>query len=504
MMEKVVTSWRCTVCDYVHTGTEPPGECPVCGAPAAAFEPHEVFVPPVVKPRIGAWTCTVCGYVHRGPEPPGTCPVCGAPREAFEPREEEPAAASGRTEAAAMADRVVIIGGGIAAVSAAEALRTAAPGAGIVVLSKEDRLPYHRLNLTRYLAGEVAAENLPIHSADWYTERGITLRLGEAAASFDGSRKTVRLGSGEELAWDTLILAAGSHPFVPPVPGASREGVTALRTKDEADRILAAAARGGRCVCIGGGILGLETAGALARRGATVTVIEGFGWLLPRQLDQRAGELLADRVRGIGVDLRLKAKVRELVGDECVRGVELEGAGVLDADLVVLATGVRPNSYLARMVGLEVAGGVVVDDRLRTSHPAIYAAGDVASHRGVVYGTWGPAQFQGTIAGMNAAGGEVEFGGIPRSNTLKVLDVDLFSIGVVTPEDASSEVMSHETSDGHFYRFVIRDNALVGAILLGDTRLTARVKSLVESKADVTDLLRGRSTSRDFLAALGG
>jgi nitrite reductase (NADH) large subunit len=128
----------------------------------------------------------------------------------------------------------------------------------------------------------------------------------------------------------------------------------------------------------------------------------------------------------------------------------------------------------------------------------------VASHRGVVYGTWGPAQFQGTIAGMNAAGGEVEFGGIPRSNTLKVLDVDLFSIGVVTPEDASSEVMSHETSDGHFYRFVIRDNALVGAILLGDTRLTARVKSLVESKADVTDLLRGRSTSRDFLAALGG
>jgi nitrite reductase (NADH) large subunit len=504
MSEKVVTWWRCSVCDYVHAGAEPPDECPVCGAPAAAFVPHEVVAPPVVKPRVNAWTCTVCGYVHRGPEPPGTCPVCGAPREAFEPREDEAAAANGPPGVQARTDQVMIVGGGIAAVSAAEALRTAAPDAGIVVLSKEGRLPYHRLNLTRYLAGEVATEHLPIHPDDWYAERGITLRLGEAAASFDGSRKTVRLGSGEELGWDALILAAGSHPFVPPIPGASREGVTALRTPEDADRILAAASRGGRCVCIGGGILGLETAGALARRGAQVSVIEGFGWLLPRQLDQRAGEILADHLRGIGVDLRLKAKVRELVGDECVRGVDLEGAGVLDADLVVLATGVRPNSYLARMAGLEVAGGVVVDDRLRTSHPSVYAAGDVASHRGVVYGTWGPAQFQGTIAGMNAAGGDVEFGGIPRSNTLKVLDVDMYSIGVVTPEDASSEVLSHETADGHFYRFVVRDNALVGAILLGDTGLTAHVKALVESKTDLSDLLRGRPTGRDLLAALGG
>ena len=221
----------------------------------------------------------------------------------------------------------------------------------------------------------------------------------------------------------------------------------------------------------------------MARRGAEVTVLEGFGWLLPRQLNERAGRLLESFVASSGIGVRVPARVKELVGDERVRGVLLEDGTTIPADLVVVSTGIRPNSYLARLAGLQVGQGVVVDDRLRASHPDVFAAGDVAEHRGVVAGLWVPAMYQGNIAGMNAAGLEAEFGGIPRSNTLKVLDFDMYSIGLVEPEDASYEVLEEERGGG-YARFVFRDCRMVGAILVGDTSLSAAAKKAVEDGAD--------------------
>jgi nitrite reductase (NADH) large subunit len=168
--------------------------------------------------------------------------------------------------------------------------------------------------------------------------------------------------------------------------------------------------------------------------------------------------------------------------------------------LVVIATGIRPNSHLARRAGLEVNRGVVVDNRLATSHPDVFAAGDVAEHHGQVYGIWGPSQYQGSIAAMNMAGGAAEFGGIPRSNTLKVLGLDLFSIGQINPEDASFRTFDHE-ADEHYFRFIFRDNRLVGAILLGDTKRTAAVKQAVESGADFSALLAKCPTPPEVIEA---
>ena len=293
-----------------------------------------------------------------------------------------------------------------------------------------------------------------------------------------------------------LVLTVGAHPFTPAFPGAYREGVITLRTVDDADQILDAGVSGMRCVCIGGGLLGLETAAALSRRGVHVTLLEGHGWLLPRQLNEMAGGLLAEVVRQAGIELRNKARTREILGDERVRGVQLEDETVLPADMVVIATGVRANSYLARMVGLEVNRGIVVDNLLRTSHPDILAAGDVAEHRGVVYGTWAPAQYQGSIAGMNALGAHVEFGGIPRSNALKVLQVELFSIGQVEPEDASFYTIEQE-ENGCYIRFVFRDSHLAGTILLGDATMAPQVKRAIENHVDFSLLLRSRFTAAD-------
>jgi nitrite reductase (NADH) large subunit len=461
-----------------------------------AFEPFEEAPQPAAV-AAAAWKCLVCNYVHPGVAPPEICPVCGAPADRFEPT----AAARAPVKATAP-QRVVIVGAGIAGLSAAESARQAAPDAEILLLSKESSGPYYRLNLTRFLAGEITNEALPLHDSAWYADQGIDVRLGEVAAELQLRDRLVRLGSGQSVGYDRLILTAGSHPFVPPIMGAQREGVTSLRTLADAEAILARAAKGGRCVVLGGGLLGLETAGALARRGLEVTVLEGFGWLLPRQLDQRAGEMLADRVAEQNITLRMAVKAKEIVGDECVRGVELADGAVVEADVLVMATGVRPNSYLARQAGLDVRGGIVVDNHLRCSAPDVYAAGDIAEHQGVLYGTWGPAQFQGSIAGLNAIGGHTEFGGIPRSNTLKVLDIDLFSIGEVAPTDGSFDVSSHQSDAGHYYRFLFRDGVMVGAILLGDTGLTATVNRLVDGKQDMSKILRSQPSGAELYQAL--
>lgn len=494
-------AWCCTVCGYVHRGPEPPEACPVCGAPRELFEPQADSPSPAAAPAANQWRCLVCGYVHSGAQPPAECPACGATADCFEPVTD----AAKSVPIAANTVRAVIVGAGIAGITAAESLRAASPTAEITVISKESELPYYRLNLTRYLAGEIGEKDLPIHTASWYEEQRVRLLLGAEAAAIHLEDHFVELHGGEKLPFDKLLLAAGAHPFIPPFPGADREGVTSLRTVADARQILAACRGGARCVCIGGGLLGLETAGALARQGADVTLLEGHGWLLPRQLNQRAGEILNQYVVATGIKLRTKAVTREIVGGApaCgsqVQGVLLEDGGLVAAELAVIATGIRSNSHLARQAGLEVNQGVVVDNLLATSHRDVFAAGDAAEHHGQVYGIWGPSQYQGSIAAMNMAGGCVEFGGVPRSNTLKVLGLDLFSIGRISPEDASFRTFDQE-ADGRYFRFVFRDNRLVGAVLLGDTKLTAPVKKAVESGTDFSGLLAKCRTAQDVIEA---
>jgi nitrite reductase (NADH) large subunit len=464
--------------------------CPICGAPKEAFEVHKVEVKPAAVKKVESWRCVNCGYVHTGSGAPEMCPVCGAPQDCFEAVAET----TEKTVKAGDVSKVVVVGAGIAGLSAVEAVRAASDNAEITLISKESSLPYYRLNLTRYLAGEISEAELPIKPKDWFTDNKVELLAGAEVSKLKLEEKAVQLHKGEDIPFDKLILTVGAHPFMPPFPGANREGVTNLRTVSDANQIIESNVSGKSCVCVGGGLLGLETASALAKRGGQVTLLEGHGWLLPRQLSQSAGEILGRHVERSGIKLLTKARTREILGDERVRGVLLEDERVVDGDLVVVATGIRSNSYLGRMAGLEVNRGVVVNNMLVTSHPDVFAAGDVAEHFGFVYGTWGPAQYQGSIAGMNAVGAKAEFGGIPRSNTLKVLDVELFSIGQIEGEDASYETIDQE-KDEEFYRFVFRDSHLVGAILLGDAILATKVKKSVENKTDFSDILRKRATA---------
>ncbi len=440
--------------------------------------------PPSMTTTAQAWYCTVCGYMHYGPEPPSECPICGVGPELFEPREVE-APAAGTSDVADDVS-IAIIGAGIAGISAAEGARRQAPRARIRLFESEPDLPYQRINLSRYLSGEVSRENLLIQRATWFEEHRIDFRRGAAVVRIEPDRGRVLLADGTSEPFDRLVLATGAEVFVPPVPGLDGPGIIRMRTLADHDRALEAARRGVRCLCVGGGILGLEAAAGLARQGAKVTVVEASPWLMPRQLDRAAAGLLAAQLAALGIDLMTGAKIESV--EETAGGHAMTVSGRrLEADTIVVATGIRPRVDLARAAGINVKRGIVVDDRLRTSHPSIYAAGDVAEHAGQLYGLWQPSAFQGAIAGTNAAGGAADFAGLPLSNTLKVVGVDLFSIGRTEAGEGAVEFV---VEDGPRYqRFLFENGFLAGAILFGDVSLGMGVKKAIEEKRNYTSVL---------------
>lgn len=481
--------WRCKVCGYLERGAKAPALCPVCGVGPEEFERAE-GAPAAERASARSWRCIDCGYIHLGDRPPAECPVCGSKADRFEEVPAPVAAAEGRGE-------VLILGAGIAGLAAAEAVRQAAPERPVTLVSKENELPYYRLNLTRLLAGEVTEEALRIHPRAWYDERRIGLLLGSEAVALDVERSGVALRGGSRAAYSRLILTVGARPFIPPFPGTDRENVISVRTLSDARRLLGLLRPGVRGVCIGGGALGLETAAALARRGAEVTLIEEAPWLMPRQLNRRAAEALERHIRGLGIRLHTGARTQEVVGDTRAHGVRLIDGCTIPADLVVVSAGIRTNSRLAQEAGLRVNQGVVVDNRLQSSRPDVFAAGDVAEHNGTIYGVWAPSQYQGRIAGLNAAGGQAEFGGLPRAHTLKVLGIDLTSIGLIEPMDPTY-VLLEEEGEGRYARVLLHQGRIAGAVLLGYPGLAGRVKQAVESRRDVT-AGRGRPSSLNAL-----
>jgi nitrite reductase (NADH) large subunit len=422
------------------------------------------------------------------------CPVCQVRAEQFEPI----AAASMPGAGTDASFKAVVVGAGIAGVSAAEAIRNASPHAEITLIAGEAPPPYYRLNLTRYLAGEIETDALPIHPLEWYRENRIELLAGSRTEALHLAERQVIAEGHAEVPFDRLVLAMGAHPFTPPIQGADSDGVVTLRTTEDAERILASALRGDPVCIIGGGVLGLETAGALARRGADITLLEGHEWLMPRQLDRTAGRLLERHVEGMGIRLEKSARTREIAGSSHAEKVILDDGRAIAARLVIMATGVRPNTHLARRAGLDVNQGIVVNNRLMTSMEGVFAAGDVAEHDGVLYGTWAASQYQGSIAGMNAAGLSTIYGGQPRSNTLKVLGLDLMSIGRFEPTDGSYIVVDEKTDDRYLH-FVFQDGVLVGAILFGDASRGADVKTAIEARLDFSGLLLGSPSVADVL-----
>jgi nitrite reductase (NADH) large subunit len=363
--------------------------------------------------------------------------------------------------------RYVIIGNGAAGTTAAEYIRKNDREGKITVLTEEELPFYYRIRLIDYLGGDIDEERLIARDSDWYDKLEIELITGVRVTDGDPAKRVVLTEGGEAWSYDRLLLATGGHSFVPPIAGADTRGTLTLRSIRDAREIVSCCLQGKELVIIGGGLLGLEAGNALRRRGMNVTVVEFLPRLLPRQLDVRGAAKLTRIMEEMGFTFHIGKSVREIRGEQNVERVVLQTGEEIPADVVVVAAGVRPNLELARRLGLKCDRGIVVDSRLRSSRPGIFAAGDAAEYDGMVYGIWPAAVQQGRAAGTNMAGGSLVYRGTTMVNRLKVAGIDLASMGEIDPENRyRSEV--EETETVYKKRVYDDDGKLIGCILMGD------------------------------------
>ncbi|HET9073864.1 MAG TPA: nitrite reductase large subunit NirB [Solirubrobacteraceae bacterium] len=384
--------------------------------------------------------------------------------------------------------RVLVIGGGIAGQAVCEQLDGHA--CAITLVCGEPHLPYDRVNLGRLLKGAEPAnvEDLLLRPATWYADRGIEVHLETWIEQLDPERRLATTHSGTEIPFDYAVLCTGSTALVPPLANVAAPGVHVFRDPGDCAEILAAAQTADRAAVIGGGLLGLEAAHAIASRGVPTTVVHLMDRLMERQLDPDAAALLAPAMEELGVEVLLERRTQGLLvnPDGHVGGLAFADGGRLDADLVVVAIGIRPHVDLARASGLAVNRGVVVDDRLISSHPRVLAVGECAEHRGVVHGIVAPIREQAAVAAATISGHSAAYAGSIPSAKLKVMGVELFAAG---EPDADHAVALRNAETGAYRKLVIRDGRVTGAILMGDTRGADLLLDRIRTRAPVEDPL---------------
>lgn len=391
--------------------------------------------------------------------------------------------------------RYVIIGNGVAGSTAVEKVRKTNPDGEIAVFSQEVEPFYYRPRLPEYMAGEAALEAITLKDAEWYAGQKIDLHLGEAVTEVDAQKRTVSTDKGAKADYDELLLATGGRAFIPPVPGADKENVFALRTAADARLIAGVAKRTKEAVLMGGGLLGLEAGAALVRMGLKVQVVEMFERLLPRQMDARGAAKLQKILEDLGFSFFLGIKAKEITGGRAADGVILEDGARLQGGLVLFSAGVRGNLDLAQKMGLKIEKGLVVDDRMHTSQDGVWAAGDLVEHRGRLYGIWPASMAQGEVAGVNMAGGQAKYEGTALSNSLKVVGVDLTSAGDIDPDGKlDAAVFSGENT----YRKVVLDGGKIkGFIFLGLTQGVKECQKALEHGVGVSAFAKDME-QRDF------
>src|SRR4030043_2243865 len=291
--------------------------------------------------------------------------------------------------------RYLIIGDGVAGARAAVKIREADQKGEIHIFTEEAYPFYYRVRFPEFVAGEVTIQNLTIHTKEWYQNKGIAIHLEEGITEVNAEKKEVTSGKGNTYPYDVLLMATGGNAFVPPIKGTEKKGVFTLRTMNDALSMKEFSGGVKQAILIGGGLVGLETGGALLRRGIKVAVIEHNPRILPRQMDPEGAEILQKKMESMGFSFFLNGQSEEVLGKETVEGVSLKDGRTVEGQMVIISAGVKPNIELAQAMGLETKNGILVNDRLETKSEGLFAAGDVAEHRGRVYGIWPAAHRPG-------------------------------------------------------------------------------------------------------------
>jgi len=387
--------------------------------------------------------------------------------------------------------RLVVVGNGMAGMRAVEELIARAPDRfDITVIGAEPHPNYNRILLSAVLAGEKTLDEIEVNPLGWYAEHDVRLIVGTRATAADRAARTVALADGTSLPYDKLLLATGSRPLAPPIPGLGFPNVRAFRDIADAQAMIAAAQRGGRAVVIGGGLLGLEAAWGLKRRGMAVTLVHLMPTLMERQLDIAAGELLRRDLETRGIAFFTNSQTEEIVGNDRAEAVMLADGRRIPADFVVLAIGIRPNIDLARAADLEVNRGILVGDDMATSDPDIYAVGECIEHNGQVFGLVAPIWDQAKVAGARLAGDEAAvYVPPPVFTSLKITGIDVFSAGRLAAADAADEEITlHDEKRGLYKKVILREDRVVGSVLYGSVVDGPWYVELMRARTDVSSI----------------
>ncbi|MDR0425218.1 MAG: FAD-dependent oxidoreductase [Clostridiales Family XIII bacterium] len=437
-----------------------------------------------------AWKCLICGEIVYGDEAPMSCPVCGVGPEQFEEIE------IGDTDFVSESkERFIIIGNGVAGTAACEEIRKRNKVCSIEIFSKESVPAYNRPMLTKGILSELDTLNLFLKPDGWYEENNIKLVMGAEAEAIDTAKKEVVLRGGERRGYDKLIIATGADAFKPPFPGADLKGVFTIRTLADVETIQGYLENVKKTVVIGGGVLGLEAAWEIRKAGSGVAVIEGGAGLMRRQLDPKASEILRAAAAKAEVEVYTGAGVEEIVGaGGKASGVKLVDGTLLEAGMVILSTGVRPNVGIAKDAGIQAGRSIEVGDMMETSAADVYACGDCAEHEGKNYSIWMQAAEMGKAAGINAAGDTAEYEPVIPSNAFSGFGISLFALGDNGSDPAKryKTFEIHDEAKGIYEKLYFVNNRFTGGILIGDTSKSARLLEAYKNNETLEKILKQR------------
>jgi nitrite reductase (NADH) large subunit len=389
-----------------------------------------------------------------------------------------------------MKPALVVVGNGMAGMRTVEELLKLAPDAyDITVFGAEPHGNYNRILLSPVLAGEKSVGEIMLHTREWYRDNGIKLHAGDPVLRIDRRRRVVHAQSGLAVRYDRLLLATGSKPFIVPVPGHDLPGVIGFRDLHDVDTMLAAARPGARAVVIGGGLLGLEAANGLQRRGMEVNVVHVTDSLMNQQLDAQASSLLKATLEAKGLRILLGTQTTEIVGGTQVEAVRFADGGELPAELVVMAAGVRPNIALAQQAGLHCERAIVVDDTLQTYDPRVYAVGECVQHRRATFGLVAPIWDQARVCAAHLAGaGHRRYVQQATATRLKVTGIDLYSAGDIVGGEDTEDLVLRDRRAGIYKRLVVSGNRLAGAVLYGDVQDGSWYFDMIQERTDISPI----------------
>ncbi len=385
---------------------------------------------------------------------------------------------------------LIVVGNGMAPGRTLEKLNELDPDAyNVTIFNAEPRVSYNRVMLSPVLSGEEDFEKTIIHGDDWYFKHNFILYRGCPVTDIDREARMVKAANGIAEPYDKLLIATGSSPIKLSVPGIDKKGVLSYRDLDDVKAMLSAAETRRQAVVIGGGLLGLEAAAGLRNRGMKVTVVHRNPTLMDRQLDETAGHLLQRAIESLGIRVLTGRHTKAITGDEHVKGVLFKDGSSIQADIVVMAVGIRPNVWLAENAGLHINRGIVVDKHMRTSDPDILAIGECAEFEGATYGLLAPLYEMANVAATTLLGGEEQqFENRVTAAQLKVTGIDLYSAGDFTDGDNCEEIVLRDPNQGVYRRLVIEDNRLVGTVLYGDTSSMGWYFQMIKDKTDISGI----------------